>query len=255
MDEGKSYFKGECLLEETLDLKELLLILYKRLPIIIGGSLLGMVLAFVISFFVLTPKYTSSVSMYVNNSTEMVAANAVNINDINAAQKLVNTYIVILQDDEVMEQVAALIHEEYSDSDYTAETLRKIVKMTSVNNTEVLNIEATTPDPELSAALCNLITEVAPDVLQRVVKAGSVEVIGTAKPAEKPSSPNIPLNTAVGLLLGIVVSVFLVLFLHMLDNTVKSEEELKKRYDIPVLGEVPDFTIPLKGEYKSYGSH
>lgn len=27
----------------------------------------------------------------------------------------------------------------------------------------------------------------------------------------------------------------------LLDNTVKSEEELKDRFDVPVLGEIPDF--------------
>ena len=56
-----------------------------------------------------------------------------------------------------------------------------------------------------------------------------------------PSSPNVLMNSAVGGVVGLVIAVIIVLLRSLLDNTVKSEEELKDRFDVPVLGKIPDF--------------
>ncbi|MEG0579278.1 MAG: capsular biosynthesis protein, partial [Niameybacter sp.] len=57
---------------------------------------------------------------------------------------------------------------------------------------------------------------------------------------EGPSSPNVLLNTLIGFMLGGVLSVLGVLVAAMLDNRVKDEEDLKKYYDMPILGAIPD---------------
>ena len=69
--------------------------------------------------------------------------------------------------------------------------------MTAVDETEVIKITANTENPEVSADLCNIIGEIAPDFLIRVVGAGSVEIIDTATASDKPVSPNVPLITVI----------------------------------------------------------
>jgi capsular polysaccharide biosynthesis protein len=113
--------------------------------------------------------------------------------------------------------------------------------MGSENGTEVLRISAVTTDPNLSAEICNTMAAVAPGVLERVVKAGSVEVINTAKVPMGPSSPNIIRNTQIGAILGFIGSYAIFLVLYMLDNTVKNVEDLKNHIDVAVLGEIPNF--------------
>ena len=90
-------------MEETIDLKNILRILYKGLKWLVVCTLLGVLVMFVVSKLILTPQYRSEVSLYVTNTD---SANNLNVNDINASQKLIDTYIVILQQDEVMAQVA-----------------------------------------------------------------------------------------------------------------------------------------------------
>lgn len=258
-------------MQNTLDLKEIIQILWRKAAWIAVAAIICALVSFGVSKYMIAPQYTSAVSLYVNNSTESQNLSAVNINDINASQKLVNTYIVILQDDEVLQQVIDRLTKEYTVSSLEkvlpfseidgervlqTETFRKdILKMSAINNTEVLKIEAETRNPVLSARICTILTEVAPEVLSRVVKAGSVEVIGAAKPESKPSSPNVLLNTMIGFLAGGVISVLAVLLIDLLDNTVKGEDELKKRFNIPVLGEIPDFSMASKGGYREYGKY
>lgn len=251
-----------------LDLKEIFEVLLKRVWIIAIVSVAGFAVTYVVSQYIIPPKYTSSVSLYVNNTSEMQSLNAVNINDINASQKLVNTYIVILQDDEVLSQLGQRLLQEYNPEwlayhlaldetragpQVSTERLRSIITMSSVNSTEVLKIEAETMDAALSARICTLMTEVAPNTLMRVVKAGSVEVIGSAKPADEQSSPKVMLNSAIGFAAGLALAVVVVLLIHILDTTVKDEEGLKQRFNIPILGEIPDFSAPQKGGYARYG--
>jgi capsular polysaccharide biosynthesis protein len=250
-----------------LDLREIFSILLKRIWIIIAASVIGFASAYVISKFIISPLYTSSVSLYVNNTNDAQVTNAVNINDINASQKLVNTYIVILQDDEVLTDLLNELLDIYGsdllssyfsglfggNASVETRSLRDVITMSAVNNTEVLRVEAETKNAELSATICTLMTQIAPDTLMRVVKAGSVEVIGKAKPADEPSSPRVLLNSLIGLIAGMAFAVIGVMLVHVLDNTVKDEEGLKKRFNIPVLGEIPDFNTHHKGGYTHYG--
>ncbi len=183
---------------------------------------------------ILTPQYRSEVSLYVTHTD---SANNLNVNDINASQKLIDTYIVILQQDEVMAQVA---NEVALTMPCTYNQVTKSDFHVRPGNTWVLQVEAETDDPELSAAICNAVAKVAPEVLTEVVGAGTAKAIGTAKAATTPSSPNVWMNSAVGGVIGLVLSIVILLLRSLLDNTIKSEEDLKERYDVPILGEIPD---------------
>lgn len=223
-------------MEETneISLQEIFMILWSKVLVIVLCTIVGGVAAFGMSAFVIDPTYTSRISMYVNNNANADSTVA-NINDINASQKLVSTYIEILKSDNVLQKVA-----EVTGLSYTPTEMRKMMSASSVNGTEIFEVKVTTKDPDEAAFIANTIAELAPEEIIRVVKAGSVELIDQAIPAKSPSSPNVILNTIIGLMLGGVLSVLGVLVAAMLDNRVKDEDDLKKHYDIPVLGAIPD---------------
>ena len=217
-----------------ISLQEIFMILWNKVWVIILCTLIGGVAAFGISAFVLDPTYTSRVSMYVNSNTERENTIA-NLNDINASQKLVSTYIEILKSDNVLSKVIT-----ETGFTYTPEQIRKMLTASAVNGTEIFEVKITTKDANEAAVIANTIAAVAPEEIIRVVKAGSVELIDEAVPATSPSSPNVLLNTIIGLMLGGVLSVLGVLVAEMLDNRIKTEDDLKKGYDFPILGTIPD---------------
>ncbi len=234
-------------MQDSIDILELISILLKRIWIIIAATLLGAAATFVFFKFLVAPSYTAQTLLYVNNNNQSSMSN-VNLNDINASQKLVNTYIVILQNDKIIERVAQKCDLEYDE----LKDVSKMITMKSVNNTEVFSIQVTSKDPVLSAKMANTMAELAPTEIIRVVKAGSVEVISQAEPPARPSGPNSMRNSIIGGLLGLILASGFVLLFEMLDITVKGEEDLTSRYNIAVLGEIPDFYSVPKGGYKSY---
>ena len=114
--------------------------------------------------------------------------------------------------------------------------------MAAVNETEVLKVTAVTKDAEISAELCNIIADVAPDFLIRVVGAGSVEAIGEAKPDYNPVSPNVMKFTLLGILAGMLIAVIIIFIIDFVDNTIKDSDELNTKYDKAIIGEIPSFS-------------
>ena len=67
-------------------------------------------------------------------------------------------------------------------------------------------------------------------------------VIKTADDPRLPTdqdSPNLVLNTLVGALLGIVISLLIFFLREVLDSTVYDEDDIKDAYGYPVIGVIP----------------
>jgi capsular polysaccharide biosynthesis protein len=224
--------------EDVIDLREVFHALSRRAAILIACLLVGGVLLFAISAFTLPKMYLSSVELYVNN-TEIKAGGDVTTSDIDASRRLSNTYIVVLQNPAVRAQVITELGGELTQDD-----LEEYVTIMAVEDTEVVRISATTESIALSAQICNTYADVAPGVLERVVQAGSVEIIGAATQDTEPVSPNIPRNTAIGALAGLIIAIIVVYLQFAFDTTIKTAADLKQRIEIPVLGEIPAFQSP-----------
>ena len=61
----------------------------------------------------------------------------------------------------------------------------------------------------------------------------------TAEPESRPAKPNIPLNLALGGVLGLMFGVGLAFFLEYMDTSVKSLDDVEKFLGVPVLAVVP----------------
>lgn len=75
------------------------------------------------------------------------------------------------------------------------------------------------------------------------VEAGSVKLISQAAVTPDPVSPNVMKNTAIAALLGLVVSVGIVVLRELLDNKIKTEDDVRKYLDLPVVGVIPDYDM------------
>lgn len=244
--------------EMDMDFAEIFYLLLGKLPFIILLAVIGAFAGFSIAKLLLPVKYTSDVSIYVNNATaqEQQISEKANSADIQASKQLAGTYIVILQNDEVYDEVSNRLLEEYHVEDLekmftvsyddgepsiSADDIRSLVNIQAVNDTEVIQITCTSLNPQISADICTYISEIAPSILIRTTKAGSVEPIGRAKIAKEPSSPNVKLTTIIGGLLGVIAASAIVIISHLMDRRIKTGEDIKKEFpNVPILAEIPD---------------
>ena len=239
------------------DLKDLSLYLLRRIHWVILAMLLGLATASIVTTGLITPLYTSSVQIYVSNHPRSGGdPAALTLGDLTASQMLANTFVVILGSDDVLDEVALRLVEEYSADllgevftltstdggrTLTADSLREAVEIFTIDDTAVLQIEAATPNPEISARICLLIAEVAPEIFSRIIGAGSVQIIGRAAPASRPSSPNLAFNLAFGIFIGLVISVAAIMIRYFTDTSIKGEDDFARHFALPVLGVIPEF--------------
>lgn len=219
--------------EIEVSMAEIAAILLKRWWLIILSALVIGAGAFIVTKFIIEEEYTASVSMYVqagSSDGSLVAS----LNDLNYAQKVVNTYIEILRTEVFLKSVA-----QKAQVPYSTYQLLEMIEIQAVNDTEIFKVKVTTTSPEESLLMARTISELAPQKIIEIKNANDVKVVDPATLPLYPSSPNVLLNTAVGMALGLVLGVLTAFLIFYLDKRIKDEEDILRHYDVPILGVVP----------------
>ena len=242
--------------EDTIDLKELLGLLLSKIWLIIIITILGAAAGFCVSKFLLPVKYSSHISMYVQSYTG-ISENANQVNNISNSKQLVNTYMEVMKDDAVMaavgEQLVAKYGAERLSGCFNMQTgsiapaaLRQCLSISSVTDTSAVKVTATTLDPEIAAAICNDLTRVAPEYVEKAVGVGSINTIDVAKIYRNPVAPNTKKNIMLGAAAAFMLICLLIFLIDFFDNTIKDTDQLSNGFKKPILGTVQQF-----GEGKS----
>ncbi|WHX26159.1 Wzz/FepE/Etk N-terminal domain-containing protein [Virgibacillus halodenitrificans] len=219
-------------MEETISLKEIFEVIKKRLMLIIALMLGAAIIAAAISYFVLTPTYQNSSQFLVTQSQEDPNTQY-NSNDIRTNIELINTYNVIIKSPRILDEVAKELN-----LNLTPEQLSGKIEVSSAEQSQVVTVTATDPAPELATAIANTTVEVFQEKIPDLMNVDNVSILSQAQLTADPSpvAPNPMLNIAIALVLGAMVGVGLAFLLEYLDNTIKSENDIEKKLEVPVLG-------------------
>ncbi len=231
----------------VIDVSHILKSLWRRAWLIVLITVLAGGVALAGTVFLITPQYSSSIMMYVNNSSLELGDVVVTASQLSAAQNLVKSYIVILNTRTTLEQV---IHE--AGVDYTYSQLQGMLSASSVNDTEIFRITVTSTDPYDAALIANKIGDVLKYRTEDVIEGTTVKIVDSAVVNNAKVSPSITTNTALGLILGFVGSCAVLAVLALLDDTIRDEEYILQNYDLPVLAKIPDLLSDESGKKYSY---
>lgn len=229
----------------TIDLTHILSTLWKKIWVIIICAFLGAAIGFSYSAFIIEPTYSSEIMLYVNNSSISVgsASFSISSSEITAAQSLVKTYGVLLENRTTLEAVI-----EKSGVNYTWEELDQMVSASSVNDTEVLRVTVTCTDPYDAAKIANTIAKVLPIRIAEIIEGSSMEVVDSAVVNLNKIAPSITEYTAIGGIVGLLLSFIIIVIIAIADDTIHDEDYILNNYDYPILAKVPDlYSHDFKG--------
>ncbi len=238
---------------EEINLKRIFDALISKIAFIVAFTFIVGIGAFVYSETMATTKYASSVSLYVNNEQSKTTKKVLG-SDIAASQMLVDTYIVMIKSNTVLDQVLNILVQNGVEG-YTVESLRNCISAVAVDETEVFEITITAENPAQTYMIANVIADVAPKIIQGFVEASSIKVIDYANEGKK-VSPNVKQNTLIGLIIGLILACAIVVVGEMFDMRIKTEDDLDA-WEIPVLGIIPDIDLAHGGRngYYYYRRH
>lgn len=230
--------------ELEIDLRRLMRAIWKKLWLVILVTILGGVISFLVTVFLITPKYESSAMFYVNNNSLSVGDVSLSMSssDISASKSLVDSYIVILNARSTLNDVI-----DYAEVDRDYKEIREMMEAEAVDSTEIFEIVITSPDPKEAKDIADAIAYILPKRISSIIEGTSAKIVDSAVTAVKPSSPSYVKNTVLGLILGMMLVLGMILLKEIFDVTIKEEEDIEQISKYPILASVPDMMSSSKG--------
>ena len=230
---------------EELDLKQLFEMFWSRKIYVALIVLVFILIGFIYTFFFVEPEYKSEASLLLvkQDSTTDTSSSAITTTDLTLNQKLVSTYSELIKSPLVLSDVIKNLQ-----IDMNEEGLKKLITVSSLKDTEIIQIRVVNKDPEVAQILASEIVNVFTDKVQQIYKIDNVNVVGEAKIDEVPYNINHVKDLIIFAFIGFVVAAGYLLVANMLDTTVKGKDDLEKKLKISVLTEIPlcDFNNDIK---------
>jgi len=228
-----------------VELRDYVRVLRQHWVLIVALTLLGIAAAAGYSLLQ-TPKYSSSAKVFVSTSggasvSELQQGNSFTQQRVKTYADLVTTPIVLLP---VINELGL---------DITGEALAKKVSATAPLDTTLIEITATDTDPALAASIATSVSQSLTQIVSSIestnAASGTQGADATPAPSpvrltlvqhaavpQTPVSPNVPLNIALGALVGLALGVGVAVLRATLDTRIRNERDVEMVTDTPIIG-------------------
>lgn len=224
--------------EIEIDLLEIFFLLKRRiliiiLSIVVAGGAVGLY-----SNYFIDPVYESTARLYILTQSTSLTSLA----DIQVGTSLTQDYKELIKSRTVVEQVIENMGLSRSYS-----SVLKQLTITNPSNTRIIVITVQDTDPELARVMADEFVDVSKQYISDIMVTKEPSVVEYGNSPMKPVSPNVMKNTLIGALLGLFLSVAVIVIIYMMDDTIKTTDDIEKYLGLNTLASVP----LRQGEQKS----
>lgn len=216
--------------EIEINLVELFSALKKKLWLIILAAVIGGGAFGAYSKLVLVPKYTSTAMMYVLSKETTLTSLA----DLQIGSQLTKDYKVMINSRPVLNHVI-----EDLGLDYDYKTLRNKLTIDNPTDTRILTLSVEDSDPILAADIVNTVAKRSSEYIGEMMEMIPPKIVEEGEVSELPTSPNTKKNAMIGAAAGIFLVCAVVVLQMIMNDTVKTEEDIERYLKLSVLAAVP----------------
>lgn len=263
-------------MESTLDLRQMFGILRKHLVFIIVATIGFGIIAFGVAEFGMTPKYSSTTQLLVNQKKDDNPALA--YQNQQADVQMISTYKDIITNQLVLKQVQKnLAHPvklvrkatkavyrtdsltgkrtlvraakpavyESTGNAYNVSVgeLQGAISISNQQNSQVFAMTVKTDNPGKSAAVANEVAKVFKSKIKTMMSINNVTIVSKATPNYSKSSPNTKLIILAGLVIGLFIGMGYAFVKELTDTSVKDDDFLTDELGLTNLGHVATIKI------------
>lgn len=194
---------------------------------------IGCALAAVYGIYVVTPTYTATTKMIVNKSSIAAGGEVLDLNSINTSIMLVNTYKEIIKTSVVLQRIVA----EYPELRTSQAELAEKINVSVIAGTQLITVTVSDPSYIRAMQIANAVSEVFKSEIPSIMKVDNVTILNKPQPNDNPSpaGANIAFIVVLAFLASGLVAVGGVLLLENLDDTLKTEHDVRESFGLPVL--------------------
>ncbi|KDA04905.1 chromosome partitioning protein [Microbacterium sp. CH12i] len=221
-----------------MELSDYIRILRKNWLVIVAATLIGLAAAAGYSL-TRTPIYSAQSVVFVQSQAGGTASELQQGSSF--AQSRIVTYVGLVREPVVMNPVITELG-----LDVSADVLAESVTSSSPLNSTLIEITVEDPDPVHAADIANALGASLAAAVERIDTPAGTDVspikltrVRDALAAQAPVSPNVPLNLALGVLVGLALGVGIAVLRSVLDNRVRSPRDVEALTDRPLIGAIP----------------
>ena len=214
-----------------IDLVELLGVVLHNLWLIIVSGVIVAAIALLASYFLLTPKYESVTKIYVINKSN---ADTMTYSDLQAGSTLTKDYKELVKSRPVLEEVIA-----ETGIDTELKDLEEQISVEIPTDTRIVSITVEDKDPYEARTIADSVRIAASKHIQAVMDTEAVNVVEEASLPTEKSSPHMLQNTVIGYAIGLFLAIAIVVMKYIMDDTIKTPDDVEKYLGVSVLGSIP----------------
>ena len=214
-----------------INLLDLFYYLKKKILIIIGITLLFAILGAAFTAIILPDEYTAKTRIYVLNRS---GDSDLSSSDYNVSDFIVKDYEVLITGENVTREVRSQLK-----LDMSLGELASKISVSAIEKTRVLQIVVVDTDPNRAAAIANCVQEISSTQNDKIMAVDAVNLIYAATVPSSKSGPNVTENTAIAAIIGLCLSVAILSVIHILDDTIRTDEDVTRYLGLSTLGIIP----------------
>jgi len=221
--------------EIEIDLYDLLYLFRSKLAFLILAAVLGGIVVFAATWFLVTPTYEATASIYVVSASN---DSVVNLTDLQIGTSLTADYEELVMSRPMLESVIANLELERYEID--VEDLAGMITITNPTGTRILKITASSSIPQQAMDIANEMAEMAITWLPEIMESNAPNVSEEAVLPEKIASPSYVLNTMVGAMAALMLYAAVLVLRYVQDDTIRTGEQMEKYFGLTPLAQVPE---------------
>ena len=218
--------------DDEIDLVALFYLLWGHMLQIIACVIVGGAAAFAYTYFMVTPLYRATSKMYVASATYN---SIVDIYDMQLGSQLALDYEQLILSRPLMEDVAEALELNVSPN-----AISSMVSIYNPEETRIITVTVTCPDPQLAADLANEIAYQASIYLPRIMESPAPNIYEDALVPTHKSSPSYSRNTLLGAMLVAVVYCGILVVRYLMDDSFTTPEDISRYFGVQPLAVIPE---------------
>lgn len=217
--------------EMEIDLLGLLIHLKTKIWLILLATLIAGIGGYLGTKLTAKPAYTAVTQVYVHQ----ISAEGVSSSDLGASLQIRKDCAAIIKGEAVTREVVERLNLPMS-----PQGLGSMISVSTEADTRILNLSYTDSNPQRAALIINCVREVSAQVMKDLMNGA--DVLTTLYDADTPSAQataNIRRNTIASAVIGCVVMLVLVIVVFLLDDTIRTEDDVDSFLGLSTLAAIP----------------
>ena len=226
--------------DTEIDLVELFYVFLNRIWLLVICMAIGGAAAFAWTACFIKPVYKTSAEIYVVSASNN---SVVNLTDLQIGNTVKTDYMELMLSRPVLEKVIESLN-----VNKTVNEIRNMVSITNKADTRILQIAATSTDPQLATDVANELATQSILLLPEIMENEPPNLVSTALFPTAPAGPSIVKNTLLGAILGFVLCAAVLVVIFLSDRSFKDADAMQKYFGMMPLAVVPSVQLDNKAK-------